>query len=149
MRRVIMLGLTATAGLAGFAGAESMIRPGLWKTTSIVTAVDMPGAPPQVAAMMKGKPTTVSHCVTPEEVAKDPRALMQTDKSCKVQQFSMAGGRMSATMVCQQRGASMTVRSAGTYTPTSYTATASMVMTGGGGMKMTTNVSSKLIGACK
>ena len=149
MRKAMLAGFAVAAGIAGYVGAQATIRPGLWQTTSTVVAVEMADAPPEVAAMMKGHPTSFTHCVTPEEAAKDPRALMQTDKSCKVQNYSMSGGKLAATMVCQQRGGTMTVTSAGSYTPTSYTATSHMVMTGSGAMKMTANVSSKLVGACK
>lgn len=147
MRTAIMIGSLAAAGIAAFAGAQA-IKPGMWQTTSTVTSVDMPGAPPQVAAMMKGHPTTIKHCVTPEEAAKDPRALMRTNTSCKVQAFSMTGGKLNSTMVCRQAGGTLTVNTVGTYTPIGYTATAHMVMTGAGAMTMTANVSSKLIGAC-
>ena len=146
MRSLLLIGFVA-AGLSSVAFAQP-VRPGMWRTTSTITAVDMPGAPPQVAAMMKGRPTTITQCVTPEQAAKDPRALMQVDKSCKVQSYSMAGGKMSATMVCQQRGGTVTVASAGAYTPTSATATSRISMSGASPMKMTASVSSRLIGPC-
>ena len=146
MRTLLLIGFVA-AGASTVAFAQ-MVRPGKWQTTSTITAVDMPGAPPQVAAMMKGRPTTVTSCVTPEQAAKDPRALMGADKSCKVQNYSMAGGRLSATMVCQQRGSTVTVATAGTFTPTAYSAISHIVTSGEGAMKMTASVSSKLIGPC-
>jgi Protein of unknown function (DUF3617) len=148
MRRWKVASCIALAGLSTAAGA-GIVQPGLWQTTSTVSAVDMPGAPPEVAAMMKGHPNVFTHCVTPDEAAKDPRALLASDKSCTFKNYSMAGGKLNATMVCQQHGGTMTVTSSGSYTPTSYAATSHMVMTGNGGMNMTASVSSKLIGACK
>jgi hypothetical protein len=135
------------ASLATVAGAQSF-QPGMWQTTNNVTDVTMPGAPPQVLAMMK-RTTTINHCVTPEEAAKNPRALMQTNKSCTITRFSMAGGHLDSAMSCQQQGGVMTMTSSGTYTPTSYAMISHMIMSGRSGMKMTARVNGKLTGPCK
>ncbi|MBV9840125.1 MAG: DUF3617 domain-containing protein [Sphingomonadaceae bacterium] len=148
MRWRILLGAFATAALSTTAGA-GIVQPGMWRTTTTVTAVDMPGAPSGIAQMMKGHPNTFTHCVTPDEAAKDPRALISNDKSCQFKNYSMAGGKLDATMICNHGGGATTISTSGNYTPTSYTAVSHVVDSSRGGMNMTASVSSTLVGACK
>ena len=69
MRILVAMSIGVAAGLSGTAMAAETIRPGQWEMVHNITDVSIPGAPPGMAEMMKSKPTTIRHCVTPEESA--------------------------------------------------------------------------------
>ncbi len=139
----------AAVALGGVALAEGLpIQAGMWETAVTTTAIDMPNAPPQVAAMMKGRTTTVRHCVTAEEAANGPQAMLKSGKSCSFGRYTVAGGRFDAEMTCSEHGSTMTATSSGSYTPTSYSGTSHIVMSGGTGMSITSTSSAHRIGAC-
>ena len=132
--------------------AQAQVKPGQWETTVKVTKMDMPGAPPQMADAMKrsmaGAPRTFSHCVTPEQAAKGPQEMVKENKSCQMKNFSMAGGHYTAEMTCAQNGEATTVKSSGSYSPTSYSATSTMTMSGRMHMSTTNEVSGRWVGPC-
>lgn len=126
------------------AGGATPILPGKWVTTTTVLAASMPGAPPQVTAMMKGRPTTVTSCITPADAANGPRTLAEKSNGrCSYTQFSMAAGRLNTAMSCK---GGMTARSAGSYTPTSLSLDGTM--TGAGGMIVKMHTEGRRVGAC-
>jgi hypothetical protein len=134
------------------AAVQAQVTPGQWQTTVKVTSMEMPGAPPQVAEMMKksaaGGAHTVSHCVTPQQAAQGPREMIKQNKSCKFNKFSMSGGKFSTEMTCLQEGGTMTVRSAGSYGPNSFKATSAMTMSGRMRMASTSEVTGRRLGPC-
>jgi hypothetical protein len=147
MRRIILF--VALAVSPTFAAAQA-VQPGQWEIVTTVQSVEMPGAPPQVAAMMKGRPIRISQCISPADAAKGPQEMMKSSKQCRFTRYSMAGGRLSSEMVCDQDGGgAITATSTGTFTPTAFTATGRTVMTGAQGMTMTATTIGKRIGACK
>lgn len=141
MRRIVIL----AAAVATPALAQS-IQPGQWQTTSTVSSMNMPGLPPAALAAMKGHPTTVSNCVTPEQAKAGPKELLKSAPSCTFNRFSMAGGRIDSEMVCARGGRTTTATTTGSYTPVSMTATSKVVAEG---MTITATVSGKRIGDCK
>jgi len=135
--------------LAAPVAAQAQVQPGQWETTSTIHSVEMPGAPPQVAQMMKGKTTRTRYCVTPEQAAKGPQDMFKQNSSCRFTKFVMKGGTLATEMTCSQQGGAMTVRTNGSYTPTSYQAAATMVMSGQMGMRMSSSATGRLLGPCK
>jgi len=144
--RVALAGV-AVVGFSGLAQAAG-IQSGQWEVVTTVEQVTMPGAPPAVAQMMKGKPITVRHCITPEQAARGPRDMLKNDKSCTVKSYAMTGNRLTSEIVCKQGGNTMTATSSGTFTPTGYTLRGKTVMTGQQAMTMTTSAVGRRIGAC-
>ena len=131
------------------AAAATPIQPGRWETTVTIVDMKMPGAPPQVAAMLRGRPTKGSSCITPAQAAAGPRAAMErSNNRCRFTDYSMAGGRLRSSMVCAQPGGSMTFRSTGTYTPTSMTMEGVGTGTGGNAVTMRTRTVSRRLGPC-
>ena len=61
----------------------------------------------------------------------------------------MVGGKLDTQMVCKQASGTMTATSHGSYTATTFAATADIVSTGAQAMKMTAMSSGKLVGACR
>ena len=148
MYRPILIALVASApGLAIAQGAG--IQAGKWEIVTTIRTVNMPGAPPAIANMMKGKPIKVSHCITPEEAARGPQDMMKTSKQCQFTRYSMAGGKLSSEMVCRQNGGTMTSTSTGSFTATSFTASGHTVMTGGQAMTMDATTVGRRVGDCK
>lgn len=145
MKPVLLLALLLPAPV--LSGAATPIQPGRWQTTVTILDAKVPGAPPQVAAMLRGRPTVVTHCITPAQAAAGPRAAIErSNNRCRFTDYSMTGGRLRSTMVCAQPGGQMTFRSAGTYTPVSMQMEGTG--TGGNAMTMRTRTVSRRVGGC-
>jgi hypothetical protein len=148
---IIAIGAFVSALPAG--AAAPVIQPGLWEIRSVVTAVDMPSAPPGVLDAMRGKPSVTRHCVSPEQAAIGPRQLFaQTDGKCSFKRFTMANGRIDTEMQCAGRGGAGTMAAVttGNFTPIGFRTTTKMVMKGAHGM-MTVSATGtgQRIGLCK
>lgn len=146
MRYPLLFASLAT--IPALAAAQS-VQPGKWEIVTTVESIDMPSAPPGIAAMMKGRPIKVSHCLTPEEAAKGPQEMMKSRKECQFTHYSMAGGKLSSEMVCKQGGGTITATTTGSFTATSFTTSGRSVMTGGQPMTMTATSVGHRLGDCK
>lgn len=139
--------LLILVGFAPLAAAQAAptVSPGKWESRVVVQDVAMPGLPPGALAMMKGKPVVTSYCLTPQDAQADPKKLINADKSCKVNRFTMAGGSIDLQMQCQtaQGPATMTMR--GQYTADSYDMNSRMVA---GPMTMVSRVTARRLGPC-
>lgn len=147
MRRPAILAAALLLPLAATA-QDMAIQPGKWQTTITVTDVQMPGGPPGIAAAMKGRPTTVTSCITPAQAKAGPRAALKADSGCRFTDYRAAGGRIATKMVCNRPGGAMTAVSTGSYTATSYDMVGRAVMTGATRMTVTSRTTAKRIGAC-
>lgn len=139
------------------AGAPAKLQPGQWETKVEVAEIEMPGVPPAVAEQLKNTmksaaATTVTNCVTPEEAERPQGKLFGgTGNECRYRDFTMGGGRMKGTLVCNDaaRGGSMTMTTAGTFTATSFAIDNDMLMEGGPqAMTMKARVTGKRLGEC-
>jgi hypothetical protein len=143
--RLLIVGLFAFA--PALAAAQTM-QPGSWRSTTRITAMTMPGAPPDIARSMAGRPIEATVCITAQDIAAGPKRLLESSKGqCRYSRFRMSGGVIDAESTCAEAsGATMTTVMRGTYTPTSYTMTARASATTGMRMAMTT--SGRRVGAC-
>lgn len=141
----------ASVLIAGSA-AHAQVQPGQWETVVTVKSVDMPGAPPQVAQMMRqrmgGAPTRSRYCITPEQAAKGPQEMLKQNSSCKFSKYAVTGGVIATEMTCTQGGGTMTARANGSYTPNSFSVTSSAVMSGQMSMRIATTSTGKRLGPC-
>ena len=128
------------------------LRPGMWEHTSTVTSMEMPGAPAGMGAAMAGQTTTISSCLTAEQLAEGPEALFnQSQGQCAYDNFEMGGGVVAASGACSAPGGqgAMTMVSSGTYTATTYEAKSTISMTmPGGEMKIQAESSGRRTGDC-
>ncbi len=147
-RKPALLGLLALAAALP-AQAAPGIQPGEWEIAVTINSVDMPSAPAGVANMMRGKTTTIRHCITPADAARGPQDMLKSDRSCSFTKYSMAAGRLSSEMTCVRRGMTLTASSSGTFTPVSFTATGRSVATGGMTMTTTSTTTGRRVGDCK
>jgi hypothetical protein len=115
---------------------------------STPTAVDMPGAPPQIAAMMKGKPTKMSFCITPEQAKLGPKGFGEASKDCRYTRFDVRGHHIDSEMVCNHGSGTMTATASGDFTPTSFVTNGRSVMTGPRRMSMTSRAAGRRMGDC-
>jgi hypothetical protein len=142
-------GLTLLLATASLAGTPSpLVEPGQWEMTVTIDSIDMPGAPPMIANIMRGHKMTIRHCITPEEASRGPQDVMKSNNSCAFTRYSAVGGKLSSEMVCKQPGGTMTVENEGTFTPTTFTASGRSVTTGGRAMSTTSTSSGHRIGEC-
>ena len=149
MRGTLALSTIAVLAVPAIARAASPISPGLWETAVTITSVDMPNAPPSVAKMMQGHKTVVKRCATAKEVAQGPQEMLKSSKACHFTRYVMTGGHFSSEMVCNMNGTTLTARSEGHFTPTSFDATSSSEMNGPRPMRMTTKVVGRRLGDCR
>ena len=118
--------------------------------------MEVPGMPPEIAKANIGQKNSFESCMTPEQAAKPPSDFFTNNNqttNCTTESFAMAGGKLDATMICEDKNTPgkmrMTIK--GDYQPTSYTATMTMVTDGapnGGEMKITATTTGERIGEC-
>lgn len=152
-RQGVKLASSVFAAVAAFLSSNAMaqvVQPGQWEMVSTATSVDMPGAPPQIAQMMKGRPTRISWCITPEEAKLGPRSLTKENKNCRYTRFDVRGNHIDMQMICNQpRGGTMTVTSSGSFTPVSFVSNGRSVVTGRQRMTITSHAEGRRVGECK
>ena len=115
------------------AGAASAVglEPGFWETRVEVLNIDVK---PIETAQGTFTPTEVSHsppqtnrnCVTPEQASQPFKRFLTggvASGQCNTARFSMAGGRISGSVVCEGQGERSEYSLDGRYTPISYDVT--------------------------
>ena len=131
------------------AGPTLPIKPGKWETTVTIDSMDMPGMPAFMLKKMMGHTTTVSSCITPEQAADGPKALVDNSKGkCHYTSFSASGGKFSAVMECAMPSGTMTSAAAGTYTATTLDVSTTGSATGPRGMNTKSHSSGHYLGPC-
>lgn len=127
-------------------------QPGLYKTTIVMTDLQIPGMPPEMKGRGAGMTRTMEDCLTQEEVDKGYEALVKQgqDGECSYEKFDVAGGKLDAVMVCQSQGRSARMTMTGTTTATSADLDATMAMKfdGAGEGTMTFTTKHERIGDC-
>ena len=144
--------LIFTCALLAATAAHAQVQPGQWETVVTVKSVEMPGAPPQVAQMMRqrmgGAPTRSRYCITPEQAAKGPQEMLKQNSSCNFSKYAVTGGVIATEMTCTQGGGTMTARANGSYTANSFSVTSNAVMSGQMSMRIATTSTGKRLGPC-
>lgn len=130
------------------AAGPALITPGKWENRIEVIDVQMAGAPPGVAAAMKGRPQVITSCVTAEQAAAGPRTLLNADKGCRFTRYVATNGRLDSALECVRPGSTLRATTTGTYTATSYQSTGQSVMSGRVRMTMKTRNTGRRVGAC-
>jgi hypothetical protein len=142
MLRTPILLAAAPALLA--AASDAPIQPGNWQETATVLDVQASGIFGGMLRAMKGKSKDSQVCITPAQAADGLRSTMDTSKNkCRFTHYSMTGGRIDAALTCQ---GNLTIRMAGSYTPTSFEIISDAAK--GAGMTMRTKTVGKRVGGC-
>lgn len=140
------LAIAVTGVAAAPVVAAPVVNPGEWETRIVVEQMVMPGMPPGALDAMKGQPTVVRSCMTPQDAEARPEKLLNADKNCTAKRFNFAAGRIDAELVCRTPQGPATITMAGSFTPTTTTMQSRMVS---GPMTMVSRVSSRRLGPCK
>ncbi|MEI9850952.1 MAG: DUF3617 domain-containing protein [Sphingomonas sp.] len=134
-----------------------MFNPGKWESRIELLDMQMPGMekmPPAMAEQLKAKMAearVVSSCMTPED-AKRPGSEMFTgdrNNKCTFSNYTLAGGRIDATMVCREPQGEMTMRMTGTFAPESFVVENEVTgKSAAGAMHSRARVTGKRVGDC-
>jgi hypothetical protein len=130
------------------------IEPGQWEISFAIDKMEMPGMPAGASEQMKQTQKT-STCITPEQAAKPAGDFFagKGASNCTFDTFTMADGKMNATMSCKQPntpGTSKTVMS-GSYGATEFSNEVTSTVSGmPGGQTMTMHATSSghRVGEC-
>lgn len=86
-------------------------QPGLYRSTTRLTAYDLPRASPQEAAAMRQRfallePATAESCLTPQLAEDGWVAVVRSlgEGTCEVERFAADGAGMQATVACAAPG---------------------------------------------
>jgi hypothetical protein len=127
-------------------------QPGLYKTTVTMTALDIPGLPPEMKDHGAGLARTIEDCLTAEEVDKGFEAMVKQgqDGDCAYENFALADGKIDAVLVCKAEGRAIRTSMSGTTTSTGadLTATTAMEFDGAGKGTMTATIKHERVGDC-
>lgn len=115
--------------------AQDMVRPepGQYRATMELLEADFPGAPPQVAEMMRqSRSAGQSHeyCLTPEDVEKGFSESVRRSQTgdCAYERFDVSRGKFDAAMICKEGGQEVRIAISGTGDETSSDMTMAMEM---------------------
>ncbi|NVE93532.1 DUF3617 domain-containing protein [Altererythrobacter lutimaris] len=130
-------------------------EPGKYSLTMEVLEIDIPGAPPEAAEMMRGMMSQQSqdYCLTQEDVDQgfEQMARQGQDENCTFERFDISGGEIDAKMSCDIPGqGTMTMTMDGSATATSSVMDMTMQgnMTGMGESTIRMKASHERIGDC-
>lgn len=134
-------------------------KPGLYGQSMIVTKFEIPGAPPEVAAAMKGAMTKAQEhqfCLTQEMSEKGYRDMFDKvggQGECKYDRFDVSGGKLDAVLKCANATEGQgTITMSGTVSDEGSDVNLSMEQQGGkapmANTKIAMHVVSKRLGDC-
>lgn len=125
---------------------------GQYKAVITMTAINIPGMPPEMAGHGGGMTTTTEYCLTQADVDKGFEEMMKRGQNgeCSYERFNLAGGTMDAVLVCKTPDGDARMTLNGTVTPTTsdFTATMAMNMAGTEGGTMTFTAKHEKVGDC-
>jgi hypothetical protein len=145
---------TVSAGeVASNVDADGMMpEPGQYKATIVMTGIEIPGMPAEMAGHGSGMTTTTDYCLTEEEVAKGFEDMMKRGQNgeCSYESFNLDDGKMDAVMVCKTAEGTARMTMNGTATPTTsdFTATMAMNFEGMGDATMKFDAKHERVGDC-
>jgi len=129
-------------------------QPGQYRSRVELVDLDIPGAPPQAAEMMRGQMAqTNEFCLTEEDVEEGFRQLASQPQGgdCKFNKFDVDGGEIDAAMSCTNPGGGavdITMQGTGEETRSEFTMKMSGNLGGTGDGSMTMKQTSERIGDC-
>ncbi|MGB7417625.1 MAG: DUF3617 domain-containing protein [Erythrobacter sp.] len=132
--------------------SEMKPEAGQYRSQITFESFDMPGAPPELAGMMRQRMSReFSFCLTPDEAEEGYReiATRSQEGDCEYNRFDVEDGAIDAAFTCKADGRTFDMTLAGTGTPT----TSNMLITMAGDMGMgpgtvVMRVRHERIGAC-
>lgn len=116
----------AAADMADAMADGPMPQAGKYRTTAELVAFDVPGAPPEMAEMMRGAFAegaieATESCLKPEQASTSREEMLKNmaESNCTVSRFDMTGGQFDAALSCPTgQGMSGEVTMTGTMSET-------------------------------
>ncbi len=133
----LAIGLSSTIVFA----ADYDFKLGLWETTTIM---DVKGAPPQMAAMMKLPPQVEQECINSVD------EIFESDTECKYEKKRISANKMQINFKCVEDGDVMIGKGGVSFNGKALSSWTEMKTQGSSGpMTVTYTTSGKYLGACK
>ncbi|HST36499.1 MAG TPA: DUF3617 domain-containing protein [Allosphingosinicella sp.] len=132
-------------------GGTVELRPGQWETTVEILRMDIPNM--QGVPIPKQGPVTVRSCLTPEQARRPNGGFMtgaRDQNGCNYENFSMAGGHVQGTVICNRQGTAIRSTVNGTFSAEAYRMeTEASVRTNGMTVNTANRITGRRIGDCK
>lgn len=145
------------AGSAASMGSVAL-QPGEWEMTATINDMQVPGAPPELAAQMKQASAMANNagpqrqCITPEEAANMGARMLSSSANgtnCTFRNQTFAGGTIDMAGSCQGPQGNVDMQMQGTYTETTMNVRSVMNIQGGPQQVMIdSNVAGRRVGEC-
>lgn len=143
--------------VADAGGSDSFVRPGKWQSRVRIEQFELPGAPPEAKAAMRGmheRAQVHESCLTAEQARRPKEDFFAgANKDCRYDRFTMGDGKIDAVMTCSGGDMAQTMAMQGTYGPDAYQMRMSIRADAGAGppgaMTMTMRVDAKRVGECE
>lgn len=129
-------------------------KPGRWESTVKIEKFDMKGVPEQAKAAMQQQMSAeqkFASCLTPEEVNRPNGGFFGGgNDGCTYKNFTMAGGKIDAEMICGKDAFKQDMTMTGTYGASDYAIKidAKSEVQPGMPMAITMGIASKRVGDC-
>jgi hypothetical protein len=140
--------------IADAGGPAAFVSPGKWQSKVTFEEMTIPGLPKEATAQMQGfagQSTTSENCLSEEDAKKPKEDFFAGGKGCTYERFTMAGGKIDASMSCKEDQQTSSVTMQGNYAADTYDARMTMTTANGeqAGMTMRMRVEAKRVGACE
>lgn len=156
MKRLALLAPTV-AIIVACSGGGASLQPGQWEMTTKMTDIEIPGAPPAMAAQMKQAMTaqaqTQSRCITAAEAANPAGNLASPSgnaQGCTFSKQTFSGGSIDVAGSCPgPAGGTMETTLAGAYSATTMdTRITANIQGGPQPMRMSGTMTGRRTGDC-
>jgi hypothetical protein len=134
------------------ARAADVLVPGIWDITVTIESIDGSAVTPEMKRNLTNQvPQNMKQCLSAEQLKPAAEKIAADSKGkCKSTAFSMVGGKLATAAECTGPDSKMTSKTAGTYTPKSYSIRSTNIITNPQGTVMTKSMMvGKWIAACK
>jgi hypothetical protein len=136
------------------AGGVTM-QPGRWEFTTVMTNIEMPGAPPQAQQQMQaqmGREQKQAQCLTQHDVTNIAQKMAQQGGQggqCDFERQTYGGGTIDIAGTCRSPQGNVQIAMTGNYTATTTNMTTNINLSGGQQqMRMSGRVSGRRLGDC-
>lgn len=147
-------GGNGSAGAPGASGSGASgsvaiaMQPGQWESR-----LEIPNMPQMPAGAPGMPPMSARFCITPEQAANPNADVLgggrNNPQGCTTENYTVAGGRISGTIVCAMGGTTTRTTINGEFTPTSYEMRMQSRSEGPGGPPDSeTRITARRIGDC-
>lgn len=137
-------------------GGDDFIQPGKWVSQVRFEEMSMPGMPADTTQRMNemmGAGRSLESCLSEEDSKRPSEGFFAGNDSCRYERFTMAGGKIDASLRCTGDGVTQLMEMEGSYSPDRYSLRMTSTMEGppgpAGDMKMRMRIDARRVGECE